>query len=324
MPPWIFALLLAPALTPAEQDQRDLAIRLAKEFHDVASAERLEALLAAGSRDPEVAHIAGVMRSGLNHHAHALRHFQTALAAETSSPAEREHRASLVRGMIAKTALVELRVEPASAATTVVAIRQISEPPPPLGTPVIAGVAAARLDPGEWLVKVDAPGYAPLRQVIEVDGSSAPILIKLEPAPAPAPMIVPAAWVVPPTPVATVDRRGRTETIAGAVLLPLGLVALGGAIAVVPQYQQTRAGVAGVREELLTRECTDADRAALADFITSARHQETAMVALGVTGGVLAVSGAALLADGLRRQRRARVALDVRPGVAGLIFSGKF
>jgi hypothetical protein len=297
-------------------------MRLAREFHDVASAERLEALIAAGSRDPEVIHMAGVMRAGLNHRAHALRHFQLALAVDTQTQAARDYAASLVRRESEQTALVELRVEPPTAATTVVAIRQISEPPPPLSSPVIGGVAAARLDPGEWLVQVDAPGYAPLRQKIVVDGGTAPILLKLvEREPVATPVVAPAPAAPAPAPV---DRRGRAETIAGAVLLPLGLIALGGAIAVVPQYQQTGAGIASIREALATRTDTDADRAALAGFIDAARRQEAALVALGVTGGVLAISGAALLGDGVRRQRRARVALDLRPGAAGLIFSGKF
>lgn len=323
MLPWILVLaLLGPPLTPAQQDQHALAMRLADERRDAEAAERFEALLADGVVDRSIHRMAGELRAALNHNAHALRHFQAVLAAADLSAFERKQATWWLEQVTLDTTLVELQVMPRTAATTVVATRKGAAPPPPLTTPVIEGTAAVRLDRGEWLVEVTADGHLPLRRVIDVADGSAPVVLALEPVPPPAPATVP----VPPRPVPPLappppDRHARAEVVVGAVLTPLGLLALGGMIGVIPDYQLTASQISGVRHELTTRPCTADDRAELARFIALARQQETALASLGVVGGALVVTGALLLVDGRRRQRSR---ITVRPGLAGLTLSGTF
>lgn len=323
---WTLVVGLTPPADPAGTDQRDLSERLYYERHDLEATERYEALLAAGSRDPAVVGLAGELRLGLRHYAHAWRHLQAFLAAEGVTAAERRQKRRWSEEAAAETSLVELRVEPAAVATQLVAVRVGADPPPPpLPTAILAGVAAVRLDLGAWEIQIDAPGYAPLRQIIEVNDTTAPFFLKLEPVAPPvvrAPVRPAPAPAPPPAPV--VDRRARSERIAGAVILPLGIAALAGMVALVPGHQQTGAGIASLREDLRTCACTDEDRVVLADFIATARRQEIGLATLGSAGGALIVTGVALLTDARRRQRRTRVSLDAAPGRVGAALLFKF
>ncbi len=321
MLPWIPVLvLLGPPLTPAQQDQHALALRLADERRDAEAAERLEALLADGVVDPGILQMAGELRAALGHNAHALRHFQARLAADLSA-LERKQATWWLEQVTLDTTLVELQLRPRTAATTVTATRQDTAAPP-LTAPVIDGTAAVRLDRGRWLVEVAAPGHVPLRRVLDVADGSAPVILALEPLPPPPPAAIPALpRPSQPPPAPPPDRQARAEIIAGAVLTPLGMLALGGMIGVIPDYRMTASQISGLRDELTTRPCTADDRAELARFITLARQQETALASLGVVGGALVVGGVLLLVDGRRRQR-ARI--TVRPGIASLTLSGTF
>jgi hypothetical protein len=136
------------------------------------------------------------------------------------------------------------------------------------------------------------------------------------PAAAPPPEVTPPA----PPPRPAPPRPPPRATIAGAVLLPLGLAALAGSLAVLPAHVQTRSRGEHLRDRLVDAPCAAEDRAALTDLVSTARRQETAMAVLGSVGGALLVTGVALLVRGQRLQRRWRAA----PGLAGLTLAGEF
>jgi len=112
-------------------------------------------------------------------------------------------------------------------------------------------------------------------------------------------------------------RRARGETIAGAVIVPLGVLALGGLVIAAVSHRGTRA-----HAEDVGYHCNDLET--LVDLRTRARREAGAMVGLGVASGALLTAGAVLLVRGLRPLRRARLSLDVRPGLSGLTLSGNF
>ena len=175
----------------------------------------------------------------------------------------------------------------------------------------MGGRVTLRLDPGTWVLGVDAPGFRSLRRTILVGDGPETVELRLVP--------VPVAVAVP-VGLGPELGRARKERVAGAVLLPLGAVALGGVVASAVLYRDTRRayqalGVDGYR-------CNELG--ALADLRTRARGATAAMVGLGVTSGALLSAGAVLLVRGQRTLRRARVAFDVRPGRVGLVLSGRF
>jgi len=138
--------------------------------------------------------------------------------------------------------------------------------------------------------------------------------------PAPPPPVVAPPPQPPPAPPAT----GRPLQIAGAVVLPLGLAALGAVAGVASTYQRNLATADGLHTALLHRPCTDDDRDRMRDLLAATRRQEGAMIALGVVGGALVTTGAALLIRGSLQRRRTRLALDLRPGHAALAITGAF
>ena len=191
---------------------------------------------------------------------------------------------------------------------------------PPLSAPVREGVAELRLDPGLWDLRIAAAGHQPLHHHLDVLGTGPTLAVPLtlQPVAAPPPATPP---VDPDAPRRAGQlRRARVETIVGAVALPVGLAALGGFVAAVAYRQDTRAGF-----EALRRDAVDCDvRAQLDGLHARARRETGAMIALGVSAGALLTTGAVLLVRGQRRMKRARIALDLRPGHAGLSLSGAF
>jgi len=137
-------------------------------------------------------------------------------------------------------------------------------------------------------------------------------------APAPAP-----ASPAPPSPVPE-DPRPRRLQIAGGVLLPLGLVALGVVGAVSGDYRRDQNSADALRAELALRPCTDDDRARMRELLGATRREERVMIALGVTGGALVAAGAALLIRGSLQRRRARLAPDLRQDRLGFVIAGAF
>ena len=124
-----------------------------------------------------------------------------------------------------------------------------------------------------------------------------------DPAPSPAP------------------RWRRREQRAGAVILPLGLVALGALIPTLVGYRRTLHRADDVHTSLT---CTAADRAILARLLTTTRREEAAIVTLGVAAGVLLTTGVVLLVRGRRPPPRVQLGLDLRDHFGGLALSGRF
>ncbi len=314
----VLSLLIGASTTePAPQDPQARALELYDQGRFAEAAVEFEALATQG--DPRQFFEAGQMRFAAGHMAHASRHFQ----AYIGSGLDEEQR-SLAQSRLMKatagTRRVEARLTPTGAAVEIVA-RRVGDPPaqqrPELSTPVVAGIATLRLDPGAWELHVAAPGFVPMKQTLEVGETNAPVTLELVSVPAAETAVTPPP--VPPGPRPNL-RRGRALTAAGAVLLPLGLVALGGFVATTVGYRRTgeeyrRVGVDGYL-------CNDL--AALGDLRDRARSQAGAMVGLGVASGALLVAGTVLLVRGQKTLRRARLGFDLGPGHAGLLLSGRF
>jgi len=297
---------------PAPQDPQARALELYDQGRFAEAAMEFEALATQG--DPKQFFEAGQMRFAAGHMAHASRHFQEYIASGLD-----EEQRSIAQSRLMKattgTRRVEARVTPDGAATEVVA-RRVGDPPeqqrPELSTPVVAGTATLRLDPGAWELHVAAPGFVPVQQALAVGETNVPVTLVLVP--------VPVAAVAPPPGPRPNLRRGRAMTAAGAVLLPLGLVALGGFVATTVAYRRTGEEYRGVGVDgYLFNEL-----AALGDLRDRARSQAGAMVGLGVASGALLVAGTVLLVRGQKTLRRARLGFDLRPGGAGLLLSGNF
>ena len=131
--------------------------------------------------------------------------------------------------------------------------------------------------------------------------------------------------IAPVTPSATpTNPTSRRLQIAGGVMVPLGLVALGVVGAVGASYRRDLARADELHTELMTRTCTDDDRTRLRDLLAATRREEGLMIALGVTGGALLTAGTALLVRGTLQRRRARLGFDLRQHRVGLTISGEF
>jgi len=149
-----------------------------------------------------------------------------------------------------------------------------------------------------------------------------PITAALPAADPSAPAPAPAVSVSPPPP--TENPRPRRLQIAGGVLLPLGLVALGVIGAVSGDYRRDQNSADALHAELALRPCTDEDRSRMRDLLSATRREEGVMIALGVTGGALVTAGTALLIRGGLQRRRARLGLDLRQDRLGLVLAGEF
>lgn len=313
-------LALAPARTPEQEDLRQLAMRLYEEERWAEAADRFEALLAAVGEDARLRFEAGQMRSAAGHNAHAWRHFQAHAASPGLTDEDRRLGQRRLEQLAAKTRLVDVQVSPPGAVAVIVA-RRLGDPPgqarPDLATPITAGVAPLRLDPGAWELRIDAPGHVPLRRTIDVGDAPAPVVLHLIPAPT-SPTATPPPAAVDPRKY----QRARAQVVTGAVLLPIGLVALGGLVAVLPGHINTRSAFTKLRRD--DPQCADVDLPALERLHTRARREEAAMLSLGLVGGALVTAGAVLLVRGQRTLQRARVALDLRPGHAVLSLSARF
>jgi hypothetical protein len=136
--------------------------------------------------------------------------------------------------------------------------------------------------------------------------------------PGPAPAVA-----VPPTPP-TENPVPRRLQIAGGIMLPLGLVALGVVGAVSSDYRRDLGQADALQAELALRPCTDDDRTRMRELLAATRREEGVMIALGVTGGALVTAGTALLIRGSLLRRRARLALDMRQNRIGFVIAGEF
>jgi hypothetical protein len=143
-----------------------------------------------------------------------------------------------------------------------------------------------------------------------------PVVEVAPPAPA-----TPAS-VVPNTPID--DPSARKLLIAGGVMLPLGLVALGVLGAVGSSHRRHLGEFDTLTAELTTRPSTSDDCTVMRELLTATRREEGLMIALGLTGGALVSAGTALLIRGAAKRRRARLGLDLRRARVGLMITGEF
>ena len=314
--------LVAPPLDPAQQARYDRALQLYDSGATQAAAVELESL-AADTLQARMVFEAGQVRFAAGHVAHAWQHFQAYLARRDISEDDRSIAESRAEKAAAAIRPIVVRVTPASAATKVIAVR-LGEPPelarPELNAAIRDGVAELRLDPGPWELRIDAPGHQPLHHhldVIEPGNIAMAVPLTLQPV-APPPVVT--APDLGAARRAELLRRARIDNIVGAVALPVGLAALGGFVASIALRQETRA-----RFESLRRQAVACDvRDELLDLRAKASRETGAIIALGITAGAVLTTSAVLLVRGQRRMQRARIALDVRPGHAGLFLSGAF
>ena len=131
-----------------------------------------------------------------------------------------------------------------------------------------------------------------------------------------------AAVVVPKAPID--DPLARKQLIAGGVMLPLGLVALGVLGAVASSHRRHLADFDTLTADLATRPCTDDDCTRMRGLLAATRREEGLMIALGLTGGALVSAGTALLIRGATKRRRARLSFDLRRNRVGLMIAGEF
>ncbi len=172
-------------------------------------------------------------------------------------------------------------------------------------------------------------GRARRREVTEQLTTFGPDACKPPPAPLPTPATAPpigqpAPPPAPPPPVPPADPRPRRLQIAGGIVAPLGLVALGVVGAIAAGHHRDLARADDLHAELRTRPCTADDRTRMRELLATLRREEGLMIALGVTGGALLTAGTAMLVRGTLQRRRARLGLDLRQSRLGLTLSGEF
>lgn len=317
MEPWFalcMVLLAAPTLSEVDESERR-ARALAAGGHHAEAAEELERLVAAGgTRHALVA--AGHLRADAGHHAHAYRHFTRYLELQDLAPSSRA--AALEQRELLAASTRAVAVDLGTPITAKISARRLTDPPlPELEFTAIDGRTSLVLDLQAWELRVEAPGYAPQRALVVRSEHASELAITLEPLPPPP---APSPAPTPPRPAAPGPSRAF---VAGAVLVPLGLAALGGAVAVIPGYVRSDAAFENIRTAAAGRPPNDAEVAELRALASTARRQEALMTGLGVTAGVLGTVGAVLLARGLR-ERRHRLRVDAGPGAFHIGLSGRF
>ncbi len=284
--------------------------RLAAEGRFAEAAAEVEQTLTA---DPQAALTAGILRAKAGHDAHAWRHLERFLMRRDVSAADRvagaQRQAALATSTREVTVLLGVTMD-----ATVVAQRA-DEQQPPLEWPVVDGKATIRLDRHDWTVTVVAPGLAPLHRA--VGGQEEVHVLRFSTDSAGA---VAAEAAARP---AAGKRKLPGEMVAGAVMLPIGLVALGGVVAMLPGYVRTRNAFAELDQELAGRPATTEDLGELRDLWASAQHKEAVMAGFGVTAALSVVIGAIFMGQGRRSQQR-QLRLEARPGAAILGLSGRF
>lgn len=155
---------------------------------------------------------------------------------------------------------------------------------------------------------------------------------KVESAVEPTQAVEPAAPVSAPEPAPTVPpsssdavlrRRAATWTAIGGASLGLAVVsfaAMGGALARREELRQSADGYYATTPGRLTPE----QARVIADEQSSFSRVDRMAVATGVVGGVMAITGIAMVAHGAVLRGRIRLAPDIRPDRAALVLSGRF
>jgi len=158
-----------------------------------------------------------------------------------------------------------------------------------------------------------------------------PDACKPPPPPEPAPALLPVEQPEPPPktlvspPTAPTENPGpRRLQIAGGVMLPVGLVALGVLGAVASRYRRDLARGDALQIELALRPCTDDDRTLMRELLATTRREEGLIIALGLTGAALVTASTALLIRGGLQRRRERLGLAPQRHGVGLTLTGAF
>lgn len=254
---------------------------------------------------------AGILRAQAGDVAHAWAHFERYLAQPGLSAAARATGEQRRDDLRSSTRVITMRVEgPAQA--TVVAIR-LDERLPPLATKVVDGSAVVRIDRHDWELRIVTPGYSPVQRRVGRDDAVQELkfmLTRTEPERA--------------APVQPVKAKRGGELAAGLVVLPVGVVALGGVIAMLPGYLRTRDAFEAVQADLAGRAATADDLADLRALRDTAQHKEAVMAGFGATAAIGVLAGTILLAHGRRLQKKRQLQLEARPGVVILGLSGQF
>lgn len=137
-------------------------------------------------REPRFLFNAAVSRVGARHHAHAVAYLSeylgtAGLAADDRAEAEAQRKASL-----RETVGVRVTIEaPADLAAIEFAVQHVQKlasdirPPLRFAAEQASGTQRARvvdLDPGEWKVRVELPGYEVAEEIVRVDSGAQPIV----------------------------------------------------------------------------------------------------------------------------------------------------
>jgi len=284
--------------------------RLAAEGRSAEAAAEVEQSLAA---DPRAALRAGILRAQAGHDAHAWRHLEQFLKGTDVRAADRE--AGMQQQARLATREIAVLLDVTMNATVVG--RRLDEQLPPLEWPVVDGKATVRVDQHDWELTVMAPGHAPQRRAVGGQEVVHLLSFTMEPlGPAEGPAEGPAAAVRP--------KKLPGEVVAGAVVLPIGVVALGGVVAMLPGYVRSRNAFDGLEQELAGRPATLADRDELRGLRADAQHKEAVLAGFGVTAAVAVVVGAILVGQGRRYRPARQLHLEARPGAAVIGLSGRF
>lgn len=277
-----------------------------------AAAEQAERALAT---DPRQALTAGILRAEAGDHAHAWRHFERFLEQQDLGPEDREAGEQRRANLIASTRVISVQLSVPVTATVVA--RRLDERLPALESPVVAGKAAVRIDLHDWELTVMAPGHAPLQRTVGSQDVVRLLRFTLDP-------LQPAAVATMTAKSEPTPTRGKpsAELVAGAVLLPLGLVAFGGVMATLPAYSRTGAALDEWKQDLAGRPVTRTDLGELRALGAAAQRQEAIMSGLGVTAAALVTIGAILVAHGRHSKKVRR--LQLNSGVAAFGLAGRF
>ena len=162
-----------------------------------------------------------------------------------------------------------------------------------------------------------APVAAPVPTVAPVPSPA--VATAVEP-----PRPVPAPTTATPTQARERNTLARKQLIAGSVVLPLGLVALGVLGGVAFKFKKDMNAADALHADLAQRACTSDDRMRMNELLADVRRERGAMIVLGFAGATLVSAGTAMLVRGAKQRRRTQLGFDLRHHRVGLTIAGAF
>ena len=261
--------------------------------------------------EPRFLFNAAASRVGARHHAHAVaylsEYMQTAGLAEADrAEAEAQRTASLRETVSVRVAIAA----PPELAEVVFSVQHVPKlaadirPSLEFSAEQASGGQRARvvdLDPGEWKVRVEAPGFAPAEQLVRVESGAQPA-VSLELKPAPRVDAAPAGL-----PDAARQKFVRGASVTGAVVLAGGAAAL--AIGQVKFGKSFATDVGDCAPDQL--DCRDALAGA-----SAVRGAGAGLLGAGVGGAIAGVTGA------IRADRKRRTAWAAEAAIGGAVAVG--